>query len=97
MAETTLTITGMFCAGCAHTVKDALRSVPGVEHVTVDLAGGSADVSYDPGQADVVRMMGAVAAAGYEAAPPIEIFEPDEPPAAGALAWLWRLVAVRRE
>lgn len=80
MAETTLTIIGMFCAGCAHTVKDALRSVPGVEHVTVDLAGGSADVSYDPGQADVVRMMGAVAAAGYEAAPRVATIEQDEPP-----------------
>ncbi len=59
----------MFCAGCAHTVKDALRSVPGVEQVYVNLGGGTAEVVYDPDQADVVRMMGAVAAAGYEAAP----------------------------
>ncbi len=80
MAETTLTIKGMFCAGCAHTVKDALRSVPGVERVTVNLGGATADVVYDPGQADVVRMMGAVAAAGYEAAPNDEGGEQDDAP-----------------
>jgi copper chaperone CopZ len=80
MAETTLTITGMFCAGCAHTIKDALRSVPGVAQVNVNLGGGTADVVYDPSQADVVRMMGAVAAAGYEAAPKDETVEQDEPP-----------------
>lgn len=80
MAETTLTITGMFCAGCAHTVKDALHSVPGVEQVSVNLGGGTAAVVYDPSQADVVRMMGAVAAAGYEAAPRVEAIEQDEPP-----------------
>jgi len=69
MAETALTIKGMFCAGCAHHVKDALRSVPGVERVDVNLGDGLAQVVFDPAQANVVRMMGAVAAAGYEAAP----------------------------
>jgi cation transport ATPase len=73
MAETTLTIKGMFCAGCAHTAQDALRSVPGVERATVDLGGGTAEVVYNPDQADILRMMGAVAAAGYEAAPRDEI------------------------
>lgn len=69
MTETALTIKGMFCAGCAHHVNDALRSVPGVERVHVNLGDGLAQVVYDPAQANVLRMMGAVAAAGYEAAP----------------------------
>jgi copper chaperone CopZ len=68
MAETALTIKGMFCAGCAHHVKDALGSVPGVQRVEVNLSEGLAHVAYDPVQANIVRMMGAVAAAGYEAA-----------------------------
>jgi copper chaperone CopZ len=69
MVETALTIKGMFCAGCVRHVTDALRSVPGVEHVDVNLGAGLAQVVYDPERAGVVRMMGTVAAAGYEAAP----------------------------
>lgn len=69
MTETALTIKGMFCAGCAHHVRDAIRSVPGVESVEVNLSDGLAQVVYDAARADIVRMMGAVAAAGYAAAP----------------------------
>jgi cation transport ATPase len=42
-----LPIEGMTCATCARRVERALGRLPGVE-ASVDLAGESADVHYDP-------------------------------------------------
>ena len=62
----TLRIAGMTCNHCARTVGDALRAVPGVTAVEVDLAAGRASVTYgDP--ATVSQLTAAVAEAGYEA------------------------------
>lgn len=62
-----LPIAGMRCAGCVAGVDKALRSVPGVRSVAVNLAAGSAAVVVE----DVVRpalaqLVAAVAEAGFE-------------------------------
>jgi copper chaperone CopZ len=63
---TTLRVTGMTCNGCRKHVDAALREVPGVTAVEVDLAGGSAKVVHDDSAA-TVALIEAVERAGYQA------------------------------
>ena len=58
----TLTIEGMMCAHCVAHVDKALRAVPGVESVEVDLTAGTAVVT---GSAAEEALRAAVAEAGY--------------------------------
>lgn len=63
---TTLRITGMTCNGCVRHVDKALRAVPGVTAVEVNLADGSAKVVHE----ELARnddLVAAVQSAGYEA------------------------------
>ena len=64
---TTLRIIGMTCNGCVRHVDKALRAVPGVTAVEVDLPAGTAKSVHDD-SAPVAAMVAAVEAAGYEAA-----------------------------
>ena len=64
MASVTLTIRGMTCQHCVMAVKQALKSVPGVDEATVEI--GKAVVSYDPAKAGVDEMKRAIAEEGYE-------------------------------
>jgi copper chaperone CopZ len=66
---TTLRISGMTCNGCVKHVTTALRELPGVTAVEVDLANGRAKVVHDPETSSVPGLVAAVGAAGYEAAP----------------------------
>ncbi|WP_295817676.1 heavy-metal-associated domain-containing protein [uncultured Deinococcus sp.] len=61
---TELNITGMTCGHCVKAVEGALRAIPGVQTVTVDLAGGRATVQ---GDADRNAMLAAVTEEGYSA------------------------------
>ncbi|GGF45933.1 copper-transporting ATPase [Aliidongia dinghuensis] len=61
-----LAITGMTCASCAGRVERALKRVPGVESVTVNLATEEALVS---AAAPTDALIAAVVKAGYGAAP----------------------------
>jgi Cu+-exporting ATPase len=70
MERQTLPVRGMHCAACVGKVERALRSVPGVAEATVNLATERATVAFDPAQADLAALGRAVAAAGYELAPP---------------------------
>jgi copper chaperone CopZ len=65
---TTLRISGMTCNGCKKHVDAALRELPGVSGVEVDLANGRAKVVHDPETSPVPSLVAAVGEAGYEAA-----------------------------
>ena len=60
-----LSIGGMSCAGCVATVEKTLKSVPGVSEAAVNFAEHTASIT---GTADAKALIGAVVAAGYEAA-----------------------------
>ena len=62
-----LFIGGMTCAGCVANVEGALRSVPGVGDVVVNLATGRARVEYNPAQASLADLKKAVEDVGYSA------------------------------
>ncbi len=62
-----LEIEGMGCEGCVAAVDQALRAVPGVRIVTVDLKAGRATVEHDG--VDAAALVRAVEKAGYDARP----------------------------
>jgi Cu+-exporting ATPase len=68
--RTTLPVRGMHCAACVGKVERALRSVPGVQDASVNLATERATVGYDPAAADLSALKAAVATAGYELVEP---------------------------
>ncbi|HEX3178311.1 MAG TPA: heavy metal translocating P-type ATPase [Methylomirabilota bacterium] len=86
MARLTLAVRGMHCAACVGKVEHALKSVPGVEEATVNLATERATVAFDPARGDVAALRDAVARAGYELgdAPPAGAPAPDPAQAARA-------------
>jgi len=61
----TLDVQSMTCPVCPLTVKKALESVPGVQHVTVDYASKTATVQFDDATAKVDALTAATKAAGY--------------------------------
>jgi Cu+-exporting ATPase len=61
-----LQISGMTCATCVVHNEEALRNLPGVETVVVNLATGKASLEYDPGRVTLSDMRRTVADVGYE-------------------------------
>ncbi|MFC4638274.1 CopZ family metallochaperone [Deinococcus hohokamensis] len=61
---TQLTISGMTCGHCEKAVHNALKNVPGVQAVQVDLPGGRATVQ---GDVDPQALVSAVKEEGYGA------------------------------
>jgi len=66
---THLRVSGMTCNNCARRVSDTLKSVPGVQSVTVEIAAARASVRWHlDASRDQDRLIAALAGAGYEAA-----------------------------
>ena len=61
-----LGLTGMTCAACAARVEKVLNKVPGVQ-AAVNFATETAQVGFDPAQADAGKLIAAVERAGYGA------------------------------
>ena len=69
-----LAIEGMTCASCVNRVERAIRKVPGVVDVAVNLSSERARVTVTEGAADAGALAEAVAKAGYAvAAQPVEL------------------------
>lgn len=62
-----LMITGMSCASCVGKVEKAIKAVPGVIDVTINLAAERAIVEYIPAETQTAGMIDAVSDAGYAA------------------------------
>jgi len=65
--EVRLSVGGMHCAGCAATVENAIRSVPGISAASVSYIEGTARVS--AADHDVSRIVEAIERKGYTATP----------------------------
>jgi Cu+-exporting ATPase len=85
-ATITLAIGDMTCASCVGRVEKALRAVPGVVDAQVNLASERAEVSVMRGAVDADALVGAVARAGYAAAP---VRDDVAAPAAAPAADFW--------
>jgi Cu+-exporting ATPase len=64
--KTTVSIGGMTCAACVRRVENALREVPGVTEVGVNLATARATVSHNAAWAGIEALRQVVADQGYE-------------------------------
>lgn len=62
--EKTYTIAGMSCGGCVNSLTRVLKSVPGIEPVTVEV--GRAVLRFDPAQVTGDTIKAAVDRAGFE-------------------------------
>jgi len=71
-----LAIGGMTCASCAARIEKKLNKLDGVA-ATVNFASEHAAVAFDPSRVSVEQLIGAVEAAGYEAALPEAVSEDD--------------------
>lgn len=69
LAETSLALSGMYCAACAGIIEGALTGVAGVVEARVSAAAERATVRWDPEQARASQLIRAVRAAGYGAVP----------------------------
>ncbi len=64
--DVTLRVGGMVCATCVQTIEAALRNLPGVLSVRVNLGTERAYVTYNPAIGSVEEMRLAIEAAGYQ-------------------------------
>lgn len=64
MREMAFSVTGMKCGGCVAKAQEAIKKVPGVTDVQVDLAGKSAVVK---GTAEPEQIIEALKRVGYPA------------------------------
>ncbi|WP_052090591.1 heavy metal translocating P-type ATPase [Desulfosporosinus sp. HMP52] len=65
--EVLLTVRGMSCAACVAKVEKAVKGMPGVTSVVVNLPAESAKVKFYPGAVDKARIKKEIQALGYEA------------------------------
>lgn len=63
-------VTGMTCSACSAHVEKAVRKLPDVSNVAVDLLGGSMQVEYDESKLSPDGIIAAVTGAGYGASLP---------------------------
>ncbi len=68
MATTILMAPKIKCEGCAQTITQALRHVPGVEKVQVDIERKKVTVTYEPAAVSVANIKAKLAEAGFPAA-----------------------------
>ena len=61
----TLAVPKMYCVACELSVKKALKKVPGVESVDVDVGKKLAVVRYDPAKAQTADLIQATTKAGF--------------------------------
>jgi copper chaperone CopZ len=69
MKSEVLNVTGMSGRACVSVVTNALKSVPGVEQVSVSLSPDQAIVRFDEGRASSQQLQDALALSGYGVAP----------------------------
>ena len=69
MAHQKFDVGGMTCAACQTHVERAVKNVPGVSSVSVNLLSGSMAVDYDDAACNADTICSAVDQAGYSAAP----------------------------
>ena len=69
LAESTLQVSGMYCAACAGIIESALQSDPGVHLAQVMAATQRATVRWDPARTRLSGLLAMVERAGYGAVP----------------------------
>ena len=66
MEKTVLQVQGMSCQHCVKAVQNAVSALSGVKDVSVNLAGKTATVTYDPDQCPLEKIKLEIEEQGYE-------------------------------
>ena len=78
MATSNLRLKGMSCAGCANRIAKAIQNVNGVTECNVNFALEQTTVKYNPRTTNLDIIQKAIANAGYESQPIVDIDNPTE-------------------
>jgi len=76
--KSTLSISGMHCAGCALNIEKSLKKLKGVENAIVNFSTEEATVEYDPKSIDIKKIKNVVSNLGYKAFEPGEVNESEK-------------------
>lgn len=66
MKKTVLKVDGMSCEHCIKAITKAVGALPGVSGVSVDLAGKTVAVEYDPAQSPLDKIKFEIEDQGYD-------------------------------
>ena len=66
MEKTILKVEGMSCEHCIKAVESAVKPLPGVSGVTVDLAAGTVTVDHDSSQSPPEKIAAEIEGQGYD-------------------------------
>ncbi len=69
LGESTLQLSGMYCAACSGTIESLLAAVDGVSAVRVSAAAQRATVRWDPDRTQPSELITAIRRGGYDAVP----------------------------
>ncbi len=64
-----LRVSGMTCASCVASIENAVKKLPGVKEISVNLMTETAVVEYDPNAVDVEKVAKQIEEIGYDAEP----------------------------
>ena len=67
MIRQTFRITGMHCANCALAIDMEVEDTPGVKEARTSFARSTTEVTYDPTQVEVRRLVAVIRSLGYGA------------------------------
>ena len=67
MIKQTINVSGMSCEHCVKAVAEAVKALPGIGNVDVNLKKGVAAVKFDESKITLDGIRGAIREAGYEA------------------------------
>ena len=66
MEKITLKVDGMACEHCARTITNALKTLPGIRSVSVDLKIKTVTAEYDPAHASPEKLKREIEDQGYD-------------------------------
>lgn len=66
LVEKVISVRGMSCGHCQAAVDKALRAVPGVQEVSVDLKGETATVAWRDDETSLAQLVETIRDVGYE-------------------------------
>lgn len=59
-------IDGMTCQGCVHSIEQALNAQTGVNHIKIDLANHSAEITFDPQYVNIQNLIQTIEDTGFD-------------------------------
>jgi copper chaperone len=62
----TISVPGIHCNHCKHSIEDALQPLPGVDAARVDIGTRTVTVEIDEAQVDRARIVAAIEDQGYD-------------------------------